>query len=400
MTQPTPARLLDKPRDGLPPVTGDDIDDAVARLAAGTGPFGVDTERANEMHYSSRAYLIQIRREGTGTVLIDPLGIEDRMAGLAEVMRQEWILHAAHQDLVCLAELGLRPTKVFDTEIAALILGYDKVSLQAVCERALGWTLAKEYSRSDWAQRPLPLPMLTYAALDVELLGELREVMTGELKEAGRYEWFLEECEEVRLRKPPPPRQQPWRRSSRQAGIRDQRALAMLRELWSARDELARRRDLAPHKVIPNNVLAQLAKRKPRSRADVANSSLLRTGSRRRDVDTWWRAIDIAWHLDERALPERRFTEHRDPFPPTNEWEHKRPEAAHRWAILRPTVLEIADELAIRQEVVLKPRTQKIAAWNGWDSLPQLEAILAGDGARPWQIELTARRIHDAVAAG
>lgn len=397
MTLPEPARLLDKPREGLPPVTHDDIDDAVARLAAGTGPFGVDTERANEMHYSSRAYLIQIRREGAGTVLIDPVGIEDRLDGLKKIMNEAWILHAAHQDLVCMAELGLRPTSVFDTEVAALLLGYEKISLQAVCERALGWTLAKEYSRSDWAQRPLPLPMLTYAALDVELLGELREVMTAELKELGRFEWFAQECEEVRLRKPAPPHQQPWRRSSRQAGIRDQRALAMLRELWNARDDLAKRRDLAPHKVLPNAVLAELSKRKPRSRADVATSSLLRKGARKQDADTWWHAIDIAWHLDERMLPERRFSEQRDPFPPTNEWVRKRPEAAERWARLRPTVLEIAAELGIRQEVVLKPRTQKLVAWNGWDSLTELEAHLAEDGARPWQIELTARRIDDAV---
>ncbi|SUP61710.1 Ribonuclease D [Trueperella pyogenes] len=185
MTLSIPSRPLDIPRDGLPPVTHDDIDDAVARLAAGAGPLAVDTERANEMRYTNRAYLLQIRREGVGTFLIDPVGIEDRLDGLREVMNCEWIVHAAHQDLLCLRELGLTPTTVFDTEIAALLLGYERVSLQALCEKVLGWSLAKEYSNSDWSQRPLPLPLLTYAALDVELLHELRTELTAQLLEAS-----------------------------------------------------------------------------------------------------------------------------------------------------------------------------------------------------------------------
>ncbi|MEW6937084.1 HRDC domain-containing protein [Trueperella pyogenes] len=398
MTLSIPSRPLDIPRDGLPPVTHDDIDDAVARLAAGSGPLAVDTERANEMRYTNRAYLLQIRREGVGTFLIDPVGIEDRLDGLREVMNCEWIVHAAHQDLLCLRELGLTPTKVFDTEIAALLLGYERVSLQALCEKVLGWSLAKEYSNSDWSQRPLPLPLLTYAALDVELLHELRTELTAQLLEAERFSWFVQECEEVRVRQPAPPRQQPWRRPARRAGIKDQRSLAMMRELWNARDDLARRRDIAPHRILPNQILAELAKRKPRSRADVVNSSLFRSEARKRDVNTWWHAIEIAWRLDESALPERKFSEKKDPFPPTNEWPRKDPQAAQRWELLRPTVLGIAESLAIRQEVLLKPRTQKLAAWKGWRTRDELLTLLAADGARPWQIELVGDRIHDAVA--
>ncbi|SUP61704.1 Ribonuclease D [Trueperella pyogenes] len=197
---------------------------------------------------------------------------------------------------------------------------------------------------------------------------------------------------------PPPPRQQPWRRPARRAGIKDQRALAMMRELWNARDDLARRRDIAPHRILPNQILAELAKRKPRSRADVVNSSLFRSEARKRDVNTWWHAIEIAWRLDESALPERKFSEKKDPFPPTNEWPRKDPQAASAgnycaqlcWALLKasPSV----------QEVLLKPRTQKLAAWKGWRTRDELLTLLAADGARPWQIELVGDRIHDAVA--
>ncbi|MDP9807137.1 ribonuclease D [Trueperella bonasi] len=394
MSNDTPTRPLDVPREGIPEVVNEKIDDAVARLASGSGPIAVDTERAMGIRYSNRAYLIQVRREGTGTILIDPIGIEDRLGGLREVLKEEWILHAADQDLPCLHELGLYPTKVFDTELAALMLGFEKVSLQAITEEVTGWTLAKEHSNSDWSQRPLPPPLLAYAALDVELLHELREELTDQLVEAGRFEWFEQECEEVRLRKPRLPSKQPWRRASRQAGLRDRRALAMLRELWGARDNLARKRDLAPGKVLPNKVLAELAGRKPRSRSDVVNSSLLRSRQRRGDVDTWWEAIEIAWNLDERALPERRYTESKDPYPPVNRWERHDRDAAARWESLRSTVLELADELGLRQDVLMKPAVQKMAAWTGWTSEEDLAAIFLAEGARPWQIEQVTGPIH------
>lgn len=398
MSHDTPARPLDVPREGIPPVINADIDDAVDRLASGFGPIAVDAERAMGLRYSNRAYLIQVRRQGAGTLLIDPVGIEDRLGGFRDVMKDEWILHAADQDLPCLHELGLYPTKVFDTELAALILGYERVSLQAITEDITGWTLAKEHSNSDWSQRPLPPPLLAYAALDVELLHELREELTKELKEAGRFEWFEQECEEVRLRRPPAPLKQPWRRTSRQAGIRDRRALAMLRELWTARDDLARKRDLAPGKVLPNKVLAELASRKPRSRSDVVNSSLFRSRSRRADADTWWEAIDIAWRLDDRALPERRYTETKDPYPPVNRWDRHDPDAAARWAVLRPTVLAIAEDLGIRQDVLMKPAMQRMAAWKGWDSEAELATIFENEGARPWQIEQVTSPIHAAAS--
>ncbi len=384
------ARPLDLPRDGLPELTNENIDDAVAQLRQGHGPFAVDTERAMGIRYSNRAYLIQIRREGAGTFLIDPIGIEDRLDGLREVLKDEWILHAADQDLPCLHELGLYPTSIFDTEVAGLLLGFDRVSLQSMVAEVLGWALAKEHSNSDWSQRPLGPQLLAYAALDVELLDELRVKLTELLKASGRWEWFVQECEEIRLRKPAPPQKQPWRRASRQADVRDRRSLAMIRELWNARDKIAQQRDLAPGKVLPNKVLAELAKRKPRSRSDVVNSSLFRSRERKKDVETWWNAINIAWHLDERALPERRFSEKREPYPPVNRWDRYDEEAAARWSHVRSTIFALADELGIRQDVLLKPTIQKLIAWEGWGSEVELRAKLEAEGARPWQIDQVA----------
>ncbi|MFY9262902.1 MAG: ribonuclease D [Actinomycetaceae bacterium] len=389
MTQPEfdHAKPLDIPRGGLPALTHDDIDDAVARLAAGHGPFAVDTERAMGIRYSNRAYLIQIKRAGAGIVLIDPVGIENRLDSLRELLADEWVLHAADQDLPSLAELGLHPTKIFDTEMAGKLLGFERVSLQAMVADILGYALAKEHSAADWSQRPLTDEMLAYAALDVDLLLELRAELTVMLEKAGRMEWCEQECEDIRLRKPPAPLPQPWRRSARQQDVRDRRALAMIRELWNARDRLAKKRDLAPGRVLPNRVLAELASKKPRSRADVVHSSLLRSRERQRDANTWWNAINTAWHLDDRALPERRFRVQRDPFPAINRWEKLNPEAAQRWAVLRAAVLEYADEIGIAQEVLLKPIRQKQLAWDGWENESDMRKQLAEYGARPWQID-------------
>ncbi|VEI12500.1 ribonuclease D [Trueperella bialowiezensis] len=397
MTYDLPPVLIEEPREGIPDVTHSDIDDAVARLARGHGPFAVDTERAMGIRYSNRAYLIQVRRPGAGTVLIDPVGIEDRLDGLREVMREEWILHSADQDLPSLHELGLTPTKVFDTEIAALILGYERHSLQAITEKLTGWTLAKEHSNSDWSQRPLPSELRAYAALDVELLHELRHKLTDQLVAAGRMSWFEQECEEVRTRTPKPPRKDPWRRYAHRVGILDRRALGMLRELWDARDALARERDVAPSKVISSTVLAELAESKPRSWSAIENSPLLEADDGLEDAKTWWKAIRTAWALDPHDLPQRKLTDKKTPHPPVNRWETMDPDAFDRWQVLRTTVLDLAEELGIRQEVLIKPAIQRMAAWEGWHTIDDLGAILRREGARPWQIDQVSGPIHQAA---
>ncbi|MGH3966748.1 MAG: ribonuclease D, partial [Mycobacterium sp.] len=120
-TEPAPIPLP-HPAEGVPDlsVTVGEIEAAAGRLAGGRGPFAVDAERASGFRYSNRAYLIQVRRAGAGTVLIDPVSHGGDpvtvLRPVAEVLASdEWILHAADQDLPCLAEVGMRPPALYDT---------------------------------------------------------------------------------------------------------------------------------------------------------------------------------------------------------------------------------------------------------------------------------------------
>ena len=153
----------------------------------------MDAERASGFRYGQRAFLVQIRREGSGTWLIDPEPFGD-LAIINDALRGvEWILHAASQDLPCLSELGMWPDKLFDTELAARLAGLPRVGLAAVIEQLLGFGLAKEHSAADWSTRPLPEPWLRYAALDVEVLTELREELIELLEADGKLEFAEQE---------------------------------------------------------------------------------------------------------------------------------------------------------------------------------------------------------------
>jgi len=135
------------PRDGLPPliITASQLARAEQALAAGRGPAAVDAERASGFRYGHRAFLVQLRREGAGTVLIDPVACPDLSGVNRALAGVEAVLHAASQDLPCLAELGFRPTELFDTELAGRLLGYPRVGLGTLVETVLGLSLEKSY---------------------------------------------------------------------------------------------------------------------------------------------------------------------------------------------------------------------------------------------------------------
>ena len=179
---------LTHPRDGIPEVinTPAALRRAVRELSAGTGDLAVDTERATGFRYGQRAFLLQIRREGAGTWLIDPEELDDLSVLRDFVNQQPWILHAATQDLPCLHELGMSPTSLFDTELAGRLAGFPRVSLGTMVAELLGLQLAKEHSAVDWSTRPLPEAWLNYAALDVEVLEQLRQEISKILEEQGK----------------------------------------------------------------------------------------------------------------------------------------------------------------------------------------------------------------------
>ena len=249
------------PREGVPPVvdSAPALRAAAAALAAGTGPVAIDAERASGYRYGQRAYLVQLRRTGSGTHLVDPIAVPDLGELAAALEGTEWILHAASQDLPCLREIGLAPGSLFDTELAGRLLGHARVGLSGLLQEVLGFSLAKEHSAADWSTRPLPEPWLRYAALDVELLVELRDALEAELREAGKLEWARQEFDAARDAPPATPRVDPWRRTSGMHRIRRPRQLAVVRSLWYRRDEIARRRDVSPGRVLPDSAIVAAA---------------------------------------------------------------------------------------------------------------------------------------------
>ncbi|WEH39002.1 ribonuclease D [Streptomyces sp. NBC_01218] len=398
---PAPIPLLE-PREGIPPVVADD--DALARVvaafAAGSGPVAVDAERASGYRYGQRAYLVQLRREGAGSALVDPVGCPD-LSGLGEALSgTEWILHAATQDLPCLREIGMLPTSLFDTELAGRLAGFPRVGLGAMVENVLGYALEKGHSAVDWSTRPLPDPWLRYAALDVELLIDLRDALEKELDRQGKLEWAHEEFAAIASAPPAPPRQDPWRRTSGMHKVRRRRQLAVVRELWETRDRVAQRRDVSPGKVLGDGAIVEAALALP---ADVqAMAALPGFGHRvnRRQLEQWQAAVDRAKALPESELPQpgQQLT---GP-PPPRAWADKDPAAAARLSAARAAVSDLAERLHLPQENLITPDTVRRVCWEPPKSLTPgaVEDLLAGYGARRWQIGLVAPLLRDALDAG
>jgi ribonuclease D len=316
---------LIEPSGGVPHVveTERELARAAKAIAAGEGPVGIDAERASGYRYGQRAYLVQVRREGAGTWLIDPMGCPD-LSPLGEAIgAAEWILHAATQDLACLAEVGLRPVQLFDTELAGRILGLPRVGLAAVVEHYLGLGLAKEHSAVDWSTRPLPEPWLRYAALDVEVLDELRNLMGVDLAAQGKAEWARQEFAAL-LQWAPTERVDPWRRTSGINTLRSRRSVAIVRELWYTRDDIARERDTSIGRVLPDAALVEIAKAVPATTADLprGHRAIARYGRH------WVDAVRRAMEIPEDDLPPRTLPS--DGPPPPRVWAEKNPLAADR----------------------------------------------------------------------
>ena len=362
--------------------------DVAQKLAAGTGPVAVDAERASGFRYSQRAYLVQLRRAGAGTALIDPIPLGSDLHELDPVLTgPEWVLHAASQDLPCLAEVGLAPTSLFDTELAGRLAGLPRVGLGPLVEQLLGLSLEKGHGAADWSRRPLPDDWLVYAALDVEVLAELRDVLAALLAEQGKLEWARQEFEAVRTAGPPAPRAEPWRRTSGIHKIRKPRALAAVRALWEARDRLAAERDIAPGRVLPDAAIVDAAVVAPTSPAALATLPVFRGRSQRRLTSYWYAALAQAARLDPDELP--KVTVPGDGPPPVARWADRDPAAAARLSAARAGIAAISAEWSIPAENLLQPDLLRRVCW----SPPvdgEITTALRGGGAREWQVELIA----------
>jgi ribonuclease D len=385
---------LVEPREGLPPVIAapDELAAAVRQLAAGTGPVAVDAERASGYRYGQRAYLLQLRRAGVGTVLIDPIACPE-LSGLdAALADAEAVLHAASQDLPCLAEIGYRPRRLFDTELAGRLLGYPRVALGTLLEEILGYRLAKEHSAADWSVRPLSEEMLTYAALDVEVLTDLRDALAEQLEEQGKTEWARQEFAAVAAAPPAPPRAEPWRRTSGIHRVRSRRGLAVVRELWEVRDEIARDADLSPRRVLTDQAIIEAARQLPASRPELDKIGGFRARNARRHGGRWLAAVLRASKLGDDELPEVTGAAAVTGPPPAHRWSERDPDAAARLAAAREAVAALAGSHRLPTENLLAPDAVRRLSWEPPDPATPaaVAAALAGYGARPWQVELTA----------
>jgi len=388
-------------RDGLPPVvdTESALADAVSRLAADSGPVAVDAERASGHRYSARAYLVQLRRRNAGTVLVDPVALPDLSPLGSALADAEWVLHAASQDLACLAEVGMRPSRLFDTELAGRLLNYPKVGLASMVEDLLGYRMRKEHSAADWSRRPLPETWLRYAALDVELLGELRDVIAGQLRDQDKLEWAEQEFAALAALPPAPPRIEPWRRTSGIQRVRGRRGLAIVRELWQARDALARERDIAPGRLLKDAAICEIAIAQPKDRAALAALPAFRTRGSGRYLGRWLEAVDRARRRPDADLPE--FAPRYEGPPPARSWPERHPSAAARLALCREVMRELSDVHAVPVENLLAPDTVRRLAWAppGSAAEDEVAQLLRTRGARTWQVELSARLLAGALAA-
>lgn len=376
--------------------TEDHLAWACAQLSLGDGPIGLDAERASGYRYSQRAYLIQVRRHGSGTFLIDPTAFDDLTELNNVIGPHEWILHAATQDLVCLRDEGLAPTSLFDTELAGRLLNLPRVGLAALVEHYLGMSMAKEHSAADWSTRPLPESWLEYAALDVEVLAELREAVIADLESAEKLSWANEEFESLLDFTGPATRIDPWRRTSGIHKVRDRRTLARVRELWLVRDELAQDLDISPGRILRDQSMLSLALDHPESMAAVKRHESMRNSRARKHLEAWAAALEDAAKIDESELPPSSLRN--EGPPPPRAWADKSPEAAARLGAAKERMSKISEEVNLPPENLLNPGIVRALAWEPPPSISE-EAVagaLRAKGARNWQISLTVSDLTEA----
>ena len=388
--------LAEPPRPSGPRLVIDDRDAflaAVDELDAGEGPFAIDAERASGFRYSQRAYLIQVFRRGAGSYLFDPPAIGEMSALHRAGEDEEWVIHAATQDLTCLREVGIDPRRLFDTELAARLLGMPRVGLGPVVEELLGIHLAKAHSAADWSTRPLPQPWLDYAALDVELLVDVRDRLATMLDEQGKAEMARQEFQAELDRDLQPVRAEPWRRLSGLHTVRGARNLAVARALWLARDEYARETDTAPGRLVPDASLVAAVRAMPDSKRALAALKEFNGRASRSQLDRWWAAIEAGRATED--LPQTRVAG--DALPPPRAWADRNPEAAARLTAAKQSLAELAEARSLPVENLLTPDTLRRLAWQPPAPMTAqtIGTALAALGARPWQVAETSQRILD-----
>lgn len=397
--EPDPAPA--EPRDGVPDVitTAAALAAYAGALARGTGPLAVDAERASGYRYSQRAYLIQLRREGAGSALIDPIAVPD-LSPIAEATQGvEWILHAATQDLPCLAEVGLVPSSLFDTELAGRLLGRERVNLGALVRSEIGYVLEKGHGAADWSVRPLPANQLRYAVLDVEFLIELRDSLHASLTASGKWEWADEEFNSLLSFRPRERGEDAWRKTSGIHGVRKALNLAVVRELWHERDRVATRSDIATGRILPDTAIVAAAIALPKNVDELSALPPFSGRGQQRRRTTWWAAIERAYALSDEDLPATSVTSTGPP--PPRAWADRNPPAFARLEAAKAIVSEISESRGLPSENIVNPELLRRLCWEppAEISTDTIEQALLAAGARPWQSALLTESLVTAWTA-
>lgn len=395
--EPVELTPLDRPRHGVRYVAQPrDWSTILEELSHGEGPIAVDVERASGFRYSQRAYLVQIYRRGAMNYLVDPVEIPRLDEFTERFADVEWILHAARQDLPSLRAVGMEPASIFDTELAARIAGRERVGLQGSVEDLLGLRLKKEHSAADWSTRPLPEEWLHYAALDVEVLPDLRDVLYRELESQSKWPIVAEEFSAILTEPSAPPKQEPWRKLSGVHQVRGQRALAIARELWRAREELAEQMDVSPGRLIPDRSIVHAAIANPRSLGALLALENFHGRASRKEAERWWQAIERGQTTTD--LPTLKAPG--DSLPPPRAWSDRAPEAYRRFVISRDLINRQAHRLNIPAENVLTPEHLRRLCWKPVDprSAVAIDQQLLDSGARRWQRELVVPLLVEAFS--
>jgi ribonuclease D len=356
----------------------DSAEDAARFLAsiAGTKLLAIDTEGASFHRFIDRIYLMQLSTEGHHAIL-DPLRVPtfDQLGALLEAPDVEVIFHDADYDLRLLhQDYGWRVVNIFDTRVAAQLLGIKAFGLAALLERFFDVRLDKKHQRADWSMRPLSTDMLEYAAQDTRHLLALRQQLREDLDRKGRWHWAKEEF--VRLEGTKWDDEEAGGAFLRIKGARDlsRRELALLRELAQWRDAVARDLDRSTFRVVSNDVLLDLSRKPPASQHDLAAVKGLGTRIASQRGQEIMDAIERGRAVPENELPR---------FPKAPRWDRD-PSFDDRVARLK----RVRDDAAVRLDLdpgVLcgRERLEAVARRNP-ASVEELSTI---PELRRWQVE-------------
>ena len=361
----------------------------LADALAGETRLAVDLEAAGFHRYSDRVCLVQVSSPDA-TYLVDPLTVDPAPAlrGPLEAPDVRIIFHGGDYDLRLLdRDLDLHPVNLFDTQTAAALLGEPSLGLASLLETYFSVNLSKKYQRADWAKRPLSEEMLAYAASDTQHLHALADLLRERLDAMGRLAWAQEESSLMEsLRWSEEGKADPVTKVKR-ARYLELREVALLREAWLWRDEISRRRDRAPFRVVSDNVLVEVVQVRPRSASGLAEMS----GFSPQLAERSGRFL-----LDRLARIDRVDTEELVGYPRSNRTGPSRPP---------PEILEVTDRL----KAARNQRSEELGIARGTLVSNTLlleiaragpengEELLAVQGVRRWQVEAVGDALLEAL---